>query len=147
MFGRYIEEDDYHVNIVRNQLTRSLTSNFEEVCDEIGLAFQDNIPQPAKAGGTGICSQEPSAYAHDPRHLDWVGVYSLVTMQNIVCRASNRIFVGVPLCTCLSLCFLSFSENFATGRDPEWVKINVNYTIEVANKSQFLRKVPSLIRP
>jgi hypothetical protein len=30
--------------------------------------------------------------------IDWTGVKALETFREIICRASNRIFVGRPLC-------------------------------------------------
>ena len=42
-------KNHYHLHVVRNQLTRSLTSLFDDVRDEIEHAFNDLIP--AKENG------------------------------------------------------------------------------------------------
>ena len=39
---------------------------------------------------------------------EWQSVPVMDTMMKVVCRASNRIFVGLPLCTCLSIISLFF---------------------------------------
>ena len=46
-----LSDTDYHPNIVRNQLTRSMTTTFEDICDEIARAFSDLVPLPEKEGG------------------------------------------------------------------------------------------------
>jgi hypothetical protein len=33
------------------------------------------------------------------QHAEWVKVSILDTLQRVVCRATNRVFVGVPLCS------------------------------------------------
>ncbi len=33
------------------------------------------------------------------KHAEWVKVPILDTLQRVVCRATNRIFVGAPLCS------------------------------------------------
>ena len=51
-FGQtLLGENSYRNEIVRNQLTRSMTTTFEDICDEIALAVNDVIPQPQKDGG------------------------------------------------------------------------------------------------
>jgi hypothetical protein len=32
------------------------------------------------------------------QHAEWVKVPFLQTIQRVICRTTNRIFVGVPLC-------------------------------------------------
>jgi hypothetical protein len=35
--------------------------------------------------------------------LEWVAVPALSTVQNVVCRTSNRLFLGEPICESSSL--------------------------------------------
>ena len=99
-FGEQMARDHYHANIIQTQLTRSLTTKFADVCEEIDLAFRDQIPKPDKEGGELIfCSMlTHMTLMRMSCHLDWIAVPALRLMQRVVCRASNRIFVGVPLC-------------------------------------------------
>ena len=100
-FGQSLtDENQYHNNIVRNQLTRSLTTKFEDVCDEIALAMSELIPRPVKEGGMSLSLHAKTLLTFILPHSyeDWVAANGLATMRDVVCRASNRIFVGVPLC-------------------------------------------------
>ncbi|KAL0574917.1 hypothetical protein V5O48_007039 [Marasmius crinis-equi] len=81
----------FHVDVIQGALTRHLASMFGEVRDEISRAFEDEIPQTD----------------------EWVKVPTLQKILNIVCRTTNRLFVGVPLC-----------------RDEEWKALNIRYTVE-----------------
>ncbi|TFK39713.1 cytochrome P450 [Crucibulum laeve] len=74
--GAQISENDYHVPIVRNQLTRNLGAIFPELHDEIVASFQDVIP--------------PSD--------EWKKYPIQASVLQIVGRTSNRTFVGLPLC-------------------------------------------------
>ena len=70
---------------------------FEEICDEISLAMKDVIPHPQKAGGTHSGSIRNQGLT-DSYVEDWVAVNALAAMRDVICRASNRVFVGLPLC-------------------------------------------------
>ncbi|EJD07459.1 cytochrome P450 [Fomitiporia mediterranea MF3/22] len=107
-FGLKVARNRYHVTIVRNQLTRSLGLLFDDVYDEIIQAFNDLIP----------------------KSNDWVAIPALDTMRHIVCRASNRIFVGVPLC-----------------RDPEFAELSVNFAIDTMKTVYMIQDMPVPLRP
>ena len=95
-----ILDDHYHIYVIQNQLTRSLPTKFADVCEEIDLAFKEHIPKPEREGGElDLCrTLRRQALMQIPCHSDWVAVPVVRLMQKVVCRASNRIFVGVPLC-------------------------------------------------
>ncbi|PBK90638.1 cytochrome P450 [Armillaria gallica] len=93
-FGRSNRVDPYHAVVIRDALTRNIGPCFAEVQDEIEAAFRDNIPMTE----------------------DWVEVPAYDTILQIVCRASNRMFVGLPLC------------ESPLRRNPEYIKLNINYT-------------------
>ncbi|PBK90650.1 cytochrome P450 [Armillaria gallica] len=90
-FGRSARVDPYHFEVVRRTLTRNIASCFADVHDEIKASFKDNIPMTE----------------------DWVEIPAYETILQIVCRATNRMFVGLPLC-----------------RNPEYIKLNINYAVE-----------------
>ncbi|EJF59354.1 cytochrome P450 [Dichomitus squalens LYAD-421 SS1] len=69
--------DNFHVPIIRDQLTRSLGSALPEVIEELSIALPQCIP------GTSS---------------DWVSVNVSHVSQKLITRASSRIFVGQPLC-------------------------------------------------
>ncbi|PBK86469.1 cytochrome P450 [Armillaria gallica] len=89
-FGRSNRLDPYHADVVRGALTRNIATRFADVQDEIEAAFRDNISMTE----------------------DWVEVPAYETILQIVCRTSNRMFVGLPLC-----------------RNPEYIDLNINYAI------------------
>ncbi|KAL0574343.1 hypothetical protein V5O48_007605 [Marasmius crinis-equi] len=91
MFSRTLSEMPYHAHLIEGALTRHLASMFGEVYDELARAFDDEIP------------------ATD----DWVKVPTLGKALNIVCRTSNRLFIGSPLC-----------------RNEEWMELNIRLTID-----------------
>ncbi|EJD07460.1 cytochrome P450, partial [Fomitiporia mediterranea MF3/22] len=108
-FGEKLATHRYHVAIVRNQLTRSLSLLFDDVRDEIMQAFNDLIPM--KQDG-------------------WVAVPALDTVRKIVCRASNRIFVGTPLC-----------------EDQDYTELSVNFTVNIMKTVYMLYSMPALLHP
>ncbi|KAL0574344.1 hypothetical protein V5O48_007606 [Marasmius crinis-equi] len=93
IFGRAVKMP-YHVEVIGGALTRHLASMFGEVYDELARAFDDEIPADS----------------------DWVKIATLEKALNIVCRTSNRLFIGSPLC-----------------RNEEWKKLNIRFAIEFFN--------------
>jgi hypothetical protein len=67
------------------------------------------------------------------------------TAMKVVCRASNRVFVGLPLCTWL-LSLQYYVLSFA-GRNPDYVDLNVQFTMDVIKTGFILRMVPAFFRP
>jgi hypothetical protein len=65
--------------------------------------------------------------------------------MKVVCRASNRVFVGLPLCTWL-LSLQYYVLSFA-GRNPDYVDLNVQFTMDVIKTGFILRMVPAFFRP
>ncbi|KAG5715861.1 Ent-kaurene oxidase, partial [Termitomyces sp. T112] len=74
--GPEVRYDNYHVEVVKSSLTRSLVERFPDVQNEIAAAFEEYIPATE----------------------DWTSVPALPTIMKIVSRSSNRLFVGLPLC-------------------------------------------------
>lgn len=69
--------------------------------------------------------------------------------MQVVCRTSNRLFVGLPLC---GYCNRPVSQNvlrvdISTGRDPDYIKLNIQFTIEVAMAAQGINLFPDLLKP
>ncbi|KZV65871.1 cytochrome P450 [Peniophora sp. CONT] len=101
----------YHIGIIKAQLTgKSLTALVDDIRDETVAAFNDLIP----VGPDGR----------------WVKVCIQPMLRNAICRVSNRLFVGLPLC-----------------RDAEWIRLNVEFTIDTFIGAQILRIFPGILRP
>ena len=76
---------------------------------------------------------------------DWQSIRVMDKIMKVVCRASNRMFVGLPLCMwllSLKYCTLSFE-----GRDPDFVDLNVQYTVDVVKTATILRMLPNFLKP
>lgn len=107
--GWRIERNPYHAGVVKTSMTRNLGTLFPEVRDEIIAAFDEVLPFQGK---------------------EWLTVPAFDTMMQIVCRTSNRLFVGLPLC-----------------RDPDYTKLNVEYAMDVIIAGQLINMLPAFFRP
>ncbi|PIL30270.1 cytochrome P450 [Ganoderma sinense ZZ0214-1] len=93
--SRYIFEpevlaDEYHVEVVKEKLTRKLPAVLPDVIDEVTVAVKDHIVT---------------------REDEWTSVEVMPVMQKIIARVSNRAFVGLPLCRNEE--YLSLAVDFA----------------------------------
>ncbi|KAJ7131156.1 cytochrome P450 [Mycena epipterygia] len=61
---------------------------------------------------------------------DWKLVPVLPTVMTLVARTTNRLLVGLPIC-----------------RDKDYIKLVVQYTIDVAIRAQLINLLPSVLRP
>jgi cytochrome P450 len=102
-------ENVYHIDIIRTKLTRNIADTFKEVRDELVRSLDASIP------------------THGD---DWVKVPVVETVTRVICAATNRAFVGAPLC-----------------RNQDYLKLNLNFTIDVVKKSTFLKLFPNLLKP
>lgn len=100
----------YHIPIVRSQLTRALPTLFPDLRDEIVCAFRDEIPESSGESVPVFLLRVPpparwcrGTFSH--ARVDWTSVRIMDAMMEIVCRTSNRLFVGLPLCECPGVCF------------------------------------------
>jgi len=102
-------EDMYQNGIIRTKLTRNIAATFGEVQDELIEALSEFIP----AGGD-----------------EWVKISILPALEQKVCRATNRIFVGKPLC-----------------RNRDYQKLAVNFTGNVIKSAYILSMFPKPLKP
>lgn len=95
--GHYTVANPYHVPIIRTQLTRNIADLFDEIKDEISQAFSDNI---VLEGNGTISDLLYQCYdvALTISSIEWKTFPALETVMPIVCRTSNRVFVGLPTC-------------------------------------------------
>ncbi|KAH8976597.1 cytochrome P450 [Lactarius hatsudake] len=107
------KHDHYPVHVILSQLTRIASTTFEDICEELVLVLEDNIPTTGK-----------------DLVIDWVEVPALKTMQRVICRVTNRVFVGAPLC-----------------RDRDYQALNLNLAINVMKFATILRLFPDFLKP
>ncbi|KAI0277137.1 cytochrome P450 [Russula aff. rugulosa BPL654] len=105
-------KDDYHTDIIRSKLTRNIAATFNEVREELIMAMDDLIP------------------THDDGNVEWVKVPILETIQRVICRATNRIFVGAPLC-----------------RDYGYQNLNLTYAVNVIKFGLIIGLFPRPLKP
>ncbi|KAI0640085.1 cytochrome P450 [Trametes polyzona] len=101
--------DAYHVDLIRDKLTRSLPALLPEVIDELSLAVPEYIPNNGE---------------------DWTTVGVKKMCERVVARASNRIFVGAPLC-----------------RDKRYLEHVVAFTLTVMKDATFIGLFPVSMKP
>ncbi|KAH7096696.1 cytochrome P450 [Auriculariales sp. MPI-PUGE-AT-0066] len=112
MGKHFIVEGILLTKLVKARLTRSLAGLFPVVTDEIAAAFTDEIT--SKLNGN-----------------EWHGMTIVPQLMRVVCRTSNRIFVGCPY----------------VSRDKDYVSLNVQYTIDLFNSAQTIRRWPRFLKP
>lgn len=69
--------DAFHVNVIRNQITRNLDSMTADIVDELSLGFRKHW---------GVDNK------------DWNSVPAWASCLSVVAKAVNRVFVGTPHC-------------------------------------------------
>ncbi|GJJ15197.1 hypothetical protein Clacol_009473 [Clathrus columnatus] len=97
LMGSTLIENNYHVGIIRSQLTKNLCHLFDDLREEVELAMNDNIPLTD----------------------DWTSIHAYSKIVQIIARASNRILVGWPLCRNAEYLQISidYSASVTKGRD------------------------------
>lgn len=109
IFGGRTHGDPFHFDIIRTQLTKNLARVFPDVFDEIDTTFKEVLPANEDGWYSGSFRTYPPTEA-EWRLTEWVPVHVIKVARNVVARASNRVFVGLPMCQCFSL---SLSQNVA----------------------------------
>ncbi|KAG8219260.1 cytochrome P450 [Butyriboletus roseoflavus] len=107
--GAKVHSNSYHIPIVRAQLTRNIEALYPEIKDEMSTAFDDVL---------------------DLRGNEWKSVPALSSVQKVVCRTSNRVFVGLSLC-----------------RDPDWMDLNIQYAFDIIKGGAIIGLFPKLLKP
>ncbi|KAI5999861.1 cytochrome P450 [Pisolithus orientalis] len=109
LIGREINSNPYHSSVARIHLTRNIGLYYPDIKDEVHTAFEELL---------------------DLKDNVWKSVPAVEIMREIVCRTSNRVFVGLPLC-----------------RDPDWIDLNSQFAVDVATDANILNMFPKLLVP
>ncbi|KAG9310147.1 cytochrome P450 [Chiua virens] len=107
--GSEVYHNPYHIETVRSHLTRSLSTLYPEIRDEISVAFEE------------VLNLEDN---------EWKSIPALRAIQRVVCRTSNRLFVGLPLC-----------------RDNDWLDLNLRFTLDVVQGGKTILRFPRFLAP
>lgn len=69
--------------------------------------------------------------------------------MDIVCRTSNRLFSGLPLCVHLQVPDHGPLDNAYAppGRDEDYLALNKQFTIDVFTGAQIINLFPSFLKP
>ena len=73
-------------------------------------------------------------------------------MQEIVARASNRAFVGLPLCESKALPFQKFplprlTERRRVGRNEKYLALAIDFATDFVKQVLVLRLFPRVLKP
>ncbi|KDQ24036.1 hypothetical protein PLEOSDRAFT_161982 [Pleurotus ostreatus PC15] len=109
--GEEIRRDAYHVGVIRHILSKNLAVILPEILDEMVSATDDLIR-------TNLSKDI------------WVPIRATETFSKIVCRATNRAFIGLPLC-----------------RDEEYCSVNLQFTNHVVFGTVFTGMFLSFLKP
>ncbi|KAG8752467.1 hypothetical protein FRC14_007003 [Serendipita sp. 396] len=103
------EEHEYHIHVVRQNLTKRLPALFPEVYDEVIHAFGEDL-------------QFDGAEWKEVEFLSWI--------IPVVAKASNRVFVGLPLC-----------------RDKEWLSLVIDGAVSCIKTAAIINLFPEFMHP
>lgn len=106
--GVNTQTNPYHIPIIRAQLTSSLGMLIPEMRNEILVATEERIPLSE----------------------DWSPIKIYDIIRDIVCRASNRTFIGLPAC-----------------RNSEYIATNLDYALNAALAAQIINLAPGFLKP
>ena len=67
---------------------------------------------------------------NDAVSADWVAVPAMDTIRKIICRASSRVFVGLPKC-----------------RDPDYIELNAVRAGDIKRMIPIIGMLPNFLKP
>ncbi|KZO94408.1 cytochrome P450 [Calocera viscosa TUFC12733] len=108
--GPSIANDHWHASVIRRQMTQNLAAKFPELYEEIQRAFLDELNLPANG--------------------EWQEVKAAEVFTRVICRVSNRLFIGFPLC-----------------RDERFTELSRDFTLDASTAAVILSCFPSFVKP
>ncbi|KAF9231271.1 cytochrome P450 [Melanogaster broomeanus] len=107
--GYEVYHNPYHNSVLRSDLARNLASLYPDIRDEVVTALEEIL---------------------DLKNNEWKSVPAAQTIENVISRTTNRIFVGLPLC-----------------RNPDWVDLNIHFTFDVVKGASIIGLFPKFMAP
>ncbi|KAG9308952.1 cytochrome P450 [Chiua virens] len=107
--GVETQRNPFHIDVVRSHLTRNVGTFYSTLREEIFIAIDEILVL---------------------KDNEWKAVPALNTVQQIVARATNRIFVGLPVC-----------------RNPDFIDLNIQHTVDVITGSLAIGFFPEFLKP
>ncbi|KAI6165104.1 cytochrome P450 [Pisolithus thermaeus] len=107
--GQQVANNPYHFSIIKTQLNRKLATLCPIIEDEISVTLSEMF----SSQGDG-----------------WKPVVALTAIRKVVARASNRIFVGLPLC-----------------RNSDWLEFGLQYAVDSMVSAAKLDLFPRFMWP
>ena len=142
--GPHIHHNPYHLAVLRLHLTRNLEALYPEIRDEIVTSFAEVLDLTENGEQFRLTSFYHSLIW---KYLEWKSVPALGVIQKIVCRATNRAFVGLPLCMHpVHLLSPSFLSSTTLGRNPDWIDLNIRYTLDLLKSGVIIGLFPKFMR-
>ena len=144
--GPELTRNPYQVNLICNQLTHSLKDYFPELREEIVASFNDFI-----LAKDSLLNVLHHIHGELIVRVEWVSYPAHRTLMQIVCWIINRTFIGFPKCDYHILSY--FVETitpitlFIAGRDPDYCKLNINFTTDVAKSVFIINLFPDVFKP
>ncbi|CAG7854401.1 Ent-kaurene oxidase; AltName: Full=Cytochrome P450 503A1; AltName: Full=Cytochrome P450-4 [Serendipita indica DSM 11827] len=106
--GAQVADNEYHHIVIRNYMTRHLHSIFPEVYDEVRHTLENDITLNTN---------------------EWKELHVFPWVLDVIAKASNRVFVGTPLC-----------------RNPEWLSIVIDGATSVVKTAAIINMFPVHLR-
>ncbi|KAG9311578.1 cytochrome P450 [Chiua virens] len=105
-----LENADHAVRAL-SQLTRHTRTMYPDMRDEIVTTFDELLDL-------------------EDGNSEWKSIPALSMVQQVICRVSNRVFVGLPLC-----------------RNPDYIDLGLSFAIDVLKAGLVIGKFPKFMRP
>lgn len=141
LMGPTVATNNYHVGVVRSQLTKNLLNLFDNLWEEIQVAFNDNIPRTDGASIKESLTVQSDSVC--PR-------LELSTRLSKDCTNSGSSFQP-DSCWTASLYVLFMIHHpisrSVIGREEEYLRVNIDFTMDVDKGRKTLVRTPTFLRP
>ena len=125
LLGHELHEDDFHVEVIRNYFAKNFAARFDDVADEMKVAFEEFVPTKGE---------------------EWTTLVASKANLSIVCRVLNRFLVGLPLCECRMSCCVHLISKLFLGRDPDYRTLNEQFAVDALMAGNILNLFPIFLR-
>lgn len=128
-------ESPIHHGLIRSRLTNSLEHLFPAALDEMRAAFHDEFEHiHSGMSHIYICRVWLMLLLSDI----WTTISTSSSISRIVCRTSNRLFVGLPLCKSSHTIPIAAFIVPNPGRNEEYTHLNLQFTDDVVTGAGML---------